>query len=211
MALWKVTTCDNTTSPQDGIYTITNIRSNLNWISDDVQASIDTPTTPMTTVEEEENKARNIIKNKVCRNPVSAASENYKLKMATFDNGQPEKFLVLTRNSNIEINGTGTITVAGQINYLHMMLPGDYLWEFDKLASHNNLTMNSHLKHIQEGLLWYFYRLTTYPRRIAQCDDQCVSIGTFILRYLPHAWRILTTTYQVSMYQEYPIRCTQKN
>ena len=104
----------------------------------------------MTTVEEEENKARNIIKNKVRRNPVSAASENYKLKMATFDNGQPEKFLVLTRNSNIEINGTGTIPVAGQINYLHMMLPGDYLWEFDKLASHNNLTMNSHLKHIQE-------------------------------------------------------------
>ena len=86
----------------------------------------------------------------------SSTSETYKLKMTTFENEQPEDFLMLMNNFKTAIEGTGTISVAGRINYLHTMLRGEALKEFDKFVSQNNGTTNAHLNHIQEVLLGYF-------------------------------------------------------
>ena len=66
------------------------LRYNLNCLSADVRERIDPPTTHIIKVEEEEDKARNIINIKMSWNPKSTASETYELNMAMVDNGQPE-------------------------------------------------------------------------------------------------------------------------
>ena len=42
--------------------------------------------------------------------------------MDTFKDGQPEEFLYLLKNFKIAIDGTGTTTTSGWINYLRTML-----------------------------------------------------------------------------------------
>ena len=75
--------------------------------------------------------------------------------MDTFKNGQPEEFLALLNNFKIVIDGTGTTSVKGRINYLHRMLRAEALIKFDELTSQNCGTTNAHPKHITEGLLGY--------------------------------------------------------
>ena len=98
---------------------------------------------------EEDEKERKTTKVKMYCNPGSAASDTYKLKMATFKNGQQEDFLLLLKNFNTMIDGAVTTTVAGRINYLCMILHGETSQDFDKLKIQKNGTTNSHLKHIQ--------------------------------------------------------------
>ena len=42
------------------------------------------------------------------RNPSDVASETYKLKIVTFENGQPEEFLQHMKNFNRAVYGTET-------------------------------------------------------------------------------------------------------
>ena len=75
--------------------------------------------------------------------------------LSTFNDDQQEELLELLRNCKIKIDGTGTATSSGRINDLRTMLLEKKLREFDELALSGNLTAN-HLKHITEGLLYYF-------------------------------------------------------
>ena len=86
---------------------------------------------------------------KMCQNPSNIASEMYKLKIVTFDHGQLEEFLQLMKNFKRVVDGTGTATVAGNINYPLTILHWESLQDFDKLASQNLGTNNTHLKLIQ--------------------------------------------------------------
>ena len=70
----------------------------------------------------EEEKSSNIINVNMGQNPASAASERYELKMATFKNVKPERFLMLLNNFKTEFDGTGTTSAEVKTNYLCMML-----------------------------------------------------------------------------------------
>ena len=65
------------------------------------------------------------------QNPSDVASETYKLKIATFEHGQPEEFLEIVNNFKRTIDGTGTTMAAGKINYLRTLLRGESLRELD--------------------------------------------------------------------------------
>ena len=126
----KINTYDNTTDNQGRCYiTMKNI-SNPNWISADVQARGEPPTIPLIKAETEEEKASKTIKVKMRQNPDSAASETYNMKMATFENGQQEEFLMLLKNFKTAFNRSGTMSVAGRNNYLRTMLRGEDQQEF---------------------------------------------------------------------------------
>ena len=160
MELCKVTTCDDTTlSYLRPRYPTTKIIQLHSWLSADVQARIEPPPIPLIKVELEEERTSKIIRVKIRINPDSSMSETYEFKMARLKNGQPEDFLRPMKNFNIAINGRGTKSDSGQINYIRTMLctmlSGDALREFDVLYSQNNGTENDHLKHIMEGLLGY--------------------------------------------------------
>ena len=49
------------------------------------------------------------------QNPSDSDPETYKLKIATFENGQPDEFLLLMKNFKTAIYGTGTTSAAGKI------------------------------------------------------------------------------------------------
>ena len=71
--------------------------------------------------------------------------------MSIFDDIQPEEFLALLRNFKIAVEGKGTTTVSGHINYLCMMLRGINLKEFNEIALAGKLTYNN-LEHIMEHM-----------------------------------------------------------
>ena len=85
------------------------------------------------------------------------------MKISTFKNGKPEEFLVLTNNFKSEIDGTGTTSAPGRINYLLTMLHGESLQEFDELASQINGTTNANLNFIKERILGYFTGSMNFP------------------------------------------------
>ena len=68
-----------------------------------------------------------IIKVKMWRKPASAASKTYKLKIATFKNGQLEDFLGVHKNFKTEIGGTGIMSIVGRIDDIRKMLHGEDL------------------------------------------------------------------------------------
>ena len=85
---------------------------------------------PIIKVELEEERVSNIIKVNKRRNLDSSTYDTYKLKMATFENYQPEELFTLLNNYKIEINGTGTTSVSGLIKYILLMLLGESLGNF---------------------------------------------------------------------------------
>ena len=97
--------------------------------------------------------AYDIIKVKMRHNPASAGSETCKFKMTIFDNGILEKLLQFLLNVKNTIEGNGATTVAGIIQFLHMLLRVKSLQEFDILESRNNGTANAHFKETNEDLI----------------------------------------------------------
>ena len=97
--------------------------------------------------------------------PGLISAETYEFMMATFEHIQPEELLMLLNNLKTAVDGTGTVTVAGKINYLCKILCGEALQEFNELTSHNSGMENSHLKHIQEGLLGYFFPINSLSKK----------------------------------------------
>ena len=104
------------------VHSTTMKNSNIIWLSAKLQERINPP--PITSI----NKATNdviecdIINIEMRRNLSAPDSETYKLKIATFENVQPEEFLVTMKNLKTTIEKKGNKLVAGRINYIRTML-----------------------------------------------------------------------------------------
>ena len=68
-------------------------------------------------------------------NLATATSETYNINMSTFEDSQPEEFLVILKNFSIPIDATVSTSALERINYICTMLRGEYLIQFDELAS----------------------------------------------------------------------------
>ena len=119
----------------------------------DVQACIEPLLIHLNRVVIENKKDCDIIKINMRQYPTSATSETYELKIAVFKNGKPEDLFTTMKNFKTEICRTGTTTATIRINYLHIMLCGEGLREFDELASQVTGTTNAHMNFIKEDLL----------------------------------------------------------
>ena len=87
-----------------------------------MQAHIDPQPIPFSNTENTEDNQTNIIKFKMRHNPASDMSKTYKLKMNIFNKCQLEELLALFKNFKKEIRGTGTTTIKGGVNNLHIIL-----------------------------------------------------------------------------------------
>ena len=56
------------------------------------------------------------------------------LKMALFDNGEPEEFLLFIQNFQITIEVKGMLTTCAKIQYLCTLLCGEALRKLDTLS-----------------------------------------------------------------------------
>ena len=123
------------------------------WKIVDVQARIEPPPISLIKATSEKAEEYNMIKINMCRDPASATSKTYELKVQTFENGKPEEFLQMTKDFKNATDGTGTTSATGRIQFLRTMLRGEALREFDVISSQVGITTNGNLKLIKEGLL----------------------------------------------------------
>ena len=98
-----------------------------------MQARIEPLPNPPIKLELKYEHAIYTLKVKMKRKSIPSASETYNMNISMFNDGQPDEFLALLNNFKIEIDGTGTTSPPGRINYLLTMLCGQALREFDEI------------------------------------------------------------------------------
>ena len=101
-----------------------NLSTKPNWTRVEIQARIDPPQTPLNKEVTKNAKECNIIKINMRRDPASAMSKTYKLKLAQLENRKPEELLRSMKNPKNTIYGTGTTFAFGRIRYIRTMLRG---------------------------------------------------------------------------------------
>ena len=75
------------------------------------------------------------------------------------------------KNFKTDIDGARTMSVLWIIDYLHAMLSGEALKEFDNPTSQNNGPTNARLRLIQECLLMHFPPDQCQRSRLLYCSN----------------------------------------
>ena len=71
---------------------------------------------------------------KLRRDPTSSTSDLYDFRMSLFDNGDLEEFFLLFCNFNTTLATSGMMDTGAKIQYLHMLVRGEVLGQFDSLS-----------------------------------------------------------------------------
>ena len=66
------------------------------------------------------------------------------LKMALFDNGNMEEFLLFINNFQMNIEASGTFDAGAKIQYLYTLLCGDALCQLDMLSAEVGSNTSEH-------------------------------------------------------------------
>ena len=74
------------------------------------------------------------VKIKLRRDPMTEKLDLYELKMALFDNGNPEEFLLFIGNFQMNLEASRTLTSGAKIQYIYMLVHGEVLRQFDTLS-----------------------------------------------------------------------------
>ena len=90
--------------------------------------------------------------NKLHRYPTSEKSGLYKFKMAFFDNGEPEEFFLLVQHFKMTIEASGTLIVNAKLQYLHRLLRGKTLRQFDTVCFQVGILTPTYLNRVILGL-----------------------------------------------------------
>ena len=69
----------------------------------------------------------------------------YEFKMALFDNGNPEEFLLFIGNFQMNLEASRTLTSGAKIQYIYMLVHGEVLRQFDTLSIEVGSTTVYHL------------------------------------------------------------------
>ena len=83
---------------------------------------------------------------------MSEKADLYEFKMALFDNGDPEDFLLFVRNLNMNLEASGTLATYAKFQYLHTLVRGKSLRQFEFLFSEGEGTDLLKLETIILGL-----------------------------------------------------------
>ena len=83
-----------------------------------VEQHVDPPPTPLIKINHTDNLDKDFVKLNLRRDPTSDKSDLYEFKMALFDNGDPEEFLLFVCNLNMTIEATGTMEMAAKVQYI---------------------------------------------------------------------------------------------
>ena len=85
---------------------------------------MDPPLIPLIKSENYEKSDKYCVKIKLLRDPTSQKSDLHELKMAFFDNGEPEEFLLFIRNFNMNLEASGMLVDIAKIQHLRTILRG---------------------------------------------------------------------------------------
>ena len=97
-------------------------------------------------------KDKDCVKVNLHRDTTSQKSYPYEFKMALFDRGKPEEFLLFLRNFNMTLEASGTLAYTAKIQYLSTLVRGESLRQFDRLSTEVGGTTLGNLESIILGL-----------------------------------------------------------
>ena len=87
--------------------------------------NVETPLLPLIIINKKEKLEKYCVKIKFLGDLTSQKPDVYELKMALFDNGNMEEFLLFVSNFNMNIEASGTLVTGANIQYLHMLVGGE--------------------------------------------------------------------------------------
>ena len=79
-------------------------------------------------------------------------SDLYEFKMPLFDNWYPEEFLLFVHNSNMTLTASGTLEAGAKNQYLHTLVRGEALYQFDSFSADVESTQILNVDDIIKGL-----------------------------------------------------------
>ena len=82
------------------------------------------PLIPLIKSKNYEKSDKDCVKIKFLRDPTSQKLDLHELKMALFDNGEPEEFLLFVRNFNMTLEASGMLVAIANIQHLCTLLHG---------------------------------------------------------------------------------------
>ena len=103
------------------------------------------------------------------RDPTPEKLDIYELKMALFENNEPEEFLLFVRNFQMTLEDSGGIATRAKIQYLCTLLRGEALHQLDMLSVEVGITTTRHSNCIILGLGMYFPLSIRCQSKNAQC------------------------------------------
>ena len=115
--------------------TMKNFLHHKNWNIVTVQLHVVTTPIPILESNNKYKLDKYCVKIKFRRDPTSQKLDLYEFKTALFDNGEPEEFLLFIRNFNMTLEASGMLAANKNIQYLHMLVRGEVLHQFDTLSS----------------------------------------------------------------------------
>ena len=85
---------------------------------------VETPLIPLIKSKHGDKSDKYFVRIKLCRDPTSYSSDLYEFKMAFFDNGDLEEFLLFVQNFNMTLAASGTLATGAKIQYLYTLVRG---------------------------------------------------------------------------------------
>ena len=92
------------------------------------------PPTPLIKSKHSDKSDKFFVKIILHRDPTSATSDLYELKMALLDNGNPEEFLFFSSNFNMALAESRTLGADTKVQYFCTLVCGEALCQFDSLS-----------------------------------------------------------------------------
>ena len=113
---------------------------------------VETPLNTLIKSNNNEKLVKYCVKIKLRRYPTSHKLDLSEFKMALFDNGDLEEFLLVIRNLNMNLEAPGTLADGSNIKYLRTLVREEALQQFDKLSIEVGSTTPENLTSIILGL-----------------------------------------------------------
>ena len=112
-----------------------NVLHNKGWGADTNMAHAEPPTIPLVKETSTGKADGDNIKLKLRRYTMSSMPDIYDFIISLFDHVEPEEFLLFVRNFQMTLAATGTLEPAAKVQYLHTLVRGEALCQFDLLCS----------------------------------------------------------------------------
>ena len=97
---------------------------------------------------------------------MSEKSDLYEIKMALFDNGEPEELLLFICNFCMTLEASGTLKAGAKIQYLCTLVHGEALRQFETLSDYVGIAISETLTYIILVFGTYYFPVNVVSKQI---------------------------------------------
>ena len=132
---------------------------------DAVQIHVNPPPIPLSKGTNDAKSEKYCVKIELRRDPTSEKSDLYEFKMASFDNSEPEEFLLLVRNLQMTLGDSGSLAANAKIQYLRTLLRGESVHILDNVFVTVGSATTKKLNRNILGLGTYFFPINVVSEK----------------------------------------------